>query len=133
MTKSTDQTAVDGRARFSRDEEEPQRTEEILDEFEAERPGRKLEGFPARLVAVLAAGLSLFAIFWVFQPLAAQVYRPAFLTVALLLTFIVFGRRKQPSARRLDRRRARGRRHRLRGRDLRRARPPRGAARRRST
>ena len=45
---------------------------------------------------MLAAGLSLFAIFWVFQPLAAQVYRPAFLTVALLLTFIVFGRRKQP-------------------------------------
>ena len=72
--------------------------EHLLDEFEAERPGRKLEGFPARLVAVLAAGLSLFAIFWVFQPLAAQVYRPAFLTVALLLTFIVFGRRKQPSA-----------------------------------
>ena len=71
-------------------------TDEILDEFEAERPGRKLEGFPARLVAVLGAGLSLFAIFWVFEPLAAQVYRPAFLAIALVLTFIVFGRTKDP-------------------------------------
>ena len=33
---------------------------------------------------MLGAGLSLFAIFWVFQPLAPQVYRPAFLAVALL-------------------------------------------------
>ena len=98
MTKSTDESTAEPRPRFSRDEEEPQRTEEILNEFEAERPGRKLEGFPARLVAVLGAGLSLFAISWVFWPLAAQIYRPAFLTVALLLTFVVFGRRKQPSA-----------------------------------
>ena len=75
-----------------------EKTQDVLDEFEAERPGRKLEGFPARLVAVLGAGLALFAVFWVFQPLAPQLYRPAFLTVALLLTFIVFGRTKQPSA-----------------------------------
>ena len=47
---------------------------------------------PATVLAVLGAGLSLFAIYWVFQPLAAQVYRPAFLAVALLLTFMVFGR-----------------------------------------
>jgi TRAP transporter 4TM/12TM fusion protein len=97
MTDQTTETTP--RGRFERDDEPPQPTEEhLLDEFEAERPGRNLEGFPARLVAVLSAGLSLFAIFWVFEPLAAQVYRPAFLTVALLLTFIVFGRRKQPSA-----------------------------------
>ena len=42
------------------------------------------------LFNVLAAGLSLFAIYWVFLPLSAQVYRPAFLAVALLLTFMVF-------------------------------------------
>lgn len=75
-----------------------EKTDQVLDEFEAERPGRKLEGFPARLVAVLGAGLSLFAVFWVFEPLAAQVYRPAFLALALLLTFVVFGRAKQPTA-----------------------------------
>ena len=75
----------------------PETTDHLLDEFEAERPGRDLEGFPAKLVAVLGAGLALFAILWVFRPLAPQVYRPAFLTVALLLTFIVFGRTKRPS------------------------------------
>jgi TRAP transporter 4TM/12TM fusion protein len=74
------------------------KTEDILGEFEAERPGRKLDGFPSRLVAVLGAGLSLFAIYWVFVPLAAQVYRPAFLAVALVLTFIAFGRTKDPRA-----------------------------------
>jgi TRAP transporter 4TM/12TM fusion protein len=72
------------------------KTEDVLEEFEAERPGRKLDGFPGQLVAVLGAGLSLFAIYWVFVPLAAQVYRPAFLAVALVLTFIAFGRTKDP-------------------------------------
>ena len=76
----------------------PESSQHLLDEFEAERPGRDLTGFPARLVAVLGAGLALFAIFWVFVPLAPQVYRPAFLTVALLLTFVLFGRVKQPTA-----------------------------------
>ena len=42
------------------------KTEDVLEEFEAERPGRKLEGFPGKLVAVLGAGLSVFAISWVF-------------------------------------------------------------------
>ena len=83
-------------------------------------------------VAVLGAGLSLFAVFWVFQPLAPQVYRPAFLAVALLLTFIVFGHRKDPQP--VDWivalvGRDRGR---LRG-DHARPRAPRRAARRRST
>ena len=73
-------------------------TKTLLEEYEPERPGRKLEGFPARLVRVLGAGLALFAIFWVFWPLAPQVYRPAFLAVALVLTFVAFGRAKQPTA-----------------------------------
>jgi TRAP transporter 4TM/12TM fusion protein len=73
-------------------------TDEVLNEFEAERPGRNLEGWTGRLVAGLGAGLSIFAIYWVFQPLAAQVYRPAFLAVALFLTAIVFGRREKPSS-----------------------------------
>ena len=69
---------------------EPRTEERLLDEFEAERPGRKLHGAPDVVVSVLAAGLSLFAIYWVFEPLAAQEYRPTFLAVALLLTFLVF-------------------------------------------
>src|ERR1700741_4929190 len=70
---------------------EPPTEEQLLDEFEAERPGRKLTGFPGTGVGVLGAGLTLFAVYWVLNPMPAQVYRPAFLAVALLLTFLVFG------------------------------------------
>ena len=69
---------------------DPRTDEHLVDEFEGERPGRKLHGAPAIVLAVLGAALSLFAIYWVFRPLAAQVYRPAFLAVALLLTFMAF-------------------------------------------
>ena len=43
-----------------------------------------------RVVAVLCAGLSLFAVFWVLHPIAAERYRSIFLAVVLLLTFLVF-------------------------------------------
>jgi len=79
----------DGR-RFGRGELEPHTEEHLLDEFEGERPGRKLHGFPALVLSVLGGGLSLFAIYWVFEPMSAQQYRPIFLAVALLLTFMVF-------------------------------------------
>jgi TRAP transporter 4TM/12TM fusion protein len=69
---------------------EPPTEDQLLEEFEAERPGRKLTGFAALVVSVLCAGLTLFAVFWVFNPIAAQQYRPTFLAVALLLTFLVF-------------------------------------------
>jgi len=69
---------------------EPHTEEHLLDEFEGERPGRKLHGAPAAVLAVLGAALSLFAIYWVFEPMSAQQYRPIFLAVALLLTFMVF-------------------------------------------
>ena len=42
------------------------------------------------MLSVLGGVLSLFAIYWVFQPMSAQQYRPIFLSVALLLTFMVF-------------------------------------------
>jgi TRAP transporter 4TM/12TM fusion protein len=69
---------------------DPPTEERLLEEFEAERPGRKLSGFSANFVNVLAAGLSLFAVYWVLHPITAQQYRPAFLAVVLLLTFLVF-------------------------------------------
>jgi TRAP transporter 4TM/12TM fusion protein len=69
---------------------EPKTEERLLDEFEAERPGRRLTGVASTVVDVLCAGLVLFAVYWVFNPITAQVYRPAFLAVALLLTFLVF-------------------------------------------
>jgi TRAP-type uncharacterized transport system fused permease subunit len=79
-----------GGRRFGRGELEPHTEEHLLDEFEGERPGRKLHGFPAMVLSVLGGALSLFAIYWVFQPMSAQQYRPIFLAVALLLTFMVF-------------------------------------------
>jgi TRAP transporter 4TM/12TM fusion protein len=69
---------------------DPKTEEQLLEEFESERPGRRLHGFAATLVDVLCAGLVLFAVYWVFNPIPAQQYRPAFLAVVLLLTFLVF-------------------------------------------
>ena len=69
----------------------PLADDDLLEEFEAERPGRKLTGFAGIVVAIVGAGLSLFAIAWVVNPLEAGVYRPTFLAVALFLTFLVFG------------------------------------------
>ena len=69
----------------------------LLEEYESEKPGRKLTGAAATVVAVLGAGLSLFAVYWVIHPISAQLYRPAFLAVALLLTFLVFGPRERPT------------------------------------
>jgi TRAP transporter 4TM/12TM fusion protein len=92
---ASERAAAAGGGRFDRGELEPHTEEHLLEEFEGERPGRRLHGFPATVLSVLAGGLSLFAIYWVFNPIAAQVYRPAFLAVALLLTFMVFGARER--------------------------------------
>ena len=62
----------------------------IVAEFEAERPARTLSGGPLVVVqalGVLLAGLSLW---WVFRPLAAQLYLPLFLGIALAMTFLVY-------------------------------------------
>ncbi len=74
----------------ARDALEPPTEEQLLEEFESERPGRHLTGFAATFVSVVGAGLTLFAVYWVLNPMSAQVYRPTFLAVSLLLTFLVF-------------------------------------------
>jgi TRAP transporter 4TM/12TM fusion protein len=76
---------------------DPKTEERLLEEYEAERPGRKLTGVAAVVVNVLCAGLVLFAIYWVVNPISAQQYRPTFLAVVLLLTFLVFRASGQPS------------------------------------
>src|SRR5262245_8872751 len=84
---------------------DPRTEERLLEEFEPERPGRKLRGVASTVVNVLGAGLVLFAIYWVFNPISAQEYRPAFLAVALPLTFLVFrahGRSEEESPSALD-------------------------------
>jgi TRAP transporter 4TM/12TM fusion protein len=57
-----------------------------------EAPVRRLSGIPAALAAPLAAGLSLYALYWVLFLVQPQVYRVSFLLIALVLTFLLFPR-----------------------------------------
>ncbi len=62
----------------------------LRDDPDAEVPTRQLTGFPARLVTVLAAGLSLYALYWVIGIVQPQVYRVSFLLITLVLTFVLY-------------------------------------------
>jgi TRAP transporter 4TM/12TM fusion protein len=62
----------------------------ILAEYESEKPARRLMGWPLRIVQGIAIALSLFSLWWVFNPVPAQVYLPLFLGAALALTFLVY-------------------------------------------
>ena len=46
--------------------------EQLAEEYEAEKPGRRLSGVPALIVNVACAGLSVYAIYWVLNPVPAQ-------------------------------------------------------------
>ena len=72
---------------------------ELLEEFESEAPTRKLEGRTRWLVSALAAGLSLYAIYWVLAIVPAQIYRVSFLMVVLPLTFLVYAATRAQRAR----------------------------------
>jgi TRAP transporter 4TM/12TM fusion protein len=64
--------------------------EELSEELEAERPGRRLAGLPGFIVASAGVGLSGYAIYWVLNPVTAQFYRTSFLAIVLALTFLVY-------------------------------------------
>ncbi|TFV74452.1 TRAP transporter fused permease subunit [Blastococcus sp. CT_GayMR19] len=64
--------------------------EALLAEFEAEKPARVLSGIPYMITAVFGIGLSLYALYWVFNPMPRQVYLPSFLSVGLFLTFLTY-------------------------------------------
>src|SRR5687768_7980813 len=49
-----------------------------------------LQGSTARLASLLAAGLSLYALYWVIDVVPPQFYRTSFLLVALVLTFLCY-------------------------------------------
>ncbi len=68
----------------------PADPEALIAELESEKPQRKLSGLPEKLVMVAAAALSLYALYWVLNPVPAQIYRMSFLAVALALTFLVY-------------------------------------------
>jgi TRAP transporter 4TM/12TM fusion protein len=72
-------------------------TEELTEEFESERPGRRLAGIPAFIVSAAGVGLSCYALWWVLNPISAQEYRTTFLAVVLAMTFLVYrGWNKRP-------------------------------------
>ena len=57
---------------------------------------RQIAGFAGTFTSVLAAGLSLYALYWVLFVVQPQVYRVSFLMVALVLTFLLVpGRRRR--------------------------------------
>jgi TRAP transporter 4TM/12TM fusion protein len=72
------------------DGDQPFDEEALLAEYESEKPARRLSGFPLLAVQAIGVGLSLFALYWVFNPMATQFYLPAFLMVSLPMTFLVY-------------------------------------------
>lgn len=64
--------------------------EELITEYESERPARTLSGPLKRAVAVVAAGLSLYVLYRVFVVDNGQHNRMIFLAVVLPLTFLVY-------------------------------------------
>ena len=72
--------------------------EALIAEYEAEKPARTLSGRSLLAIQAIAVALSLFALYRTFTPMPAQLYRPLFLAVALVLTFLLYrgwGRRRQ--------------------------------------
>ena len=62
----------------------------VIEQFEQESPTRRLEGAAGRIAALLALALALYALYWVVAIVAPQVYRPSFLLLALVLTFLLY-------------------------------------------
>jgi TRAP transporter 4TM/12TM fusion protein len=70
---------------------------QLLERFEPESPTRRLAGAPGRIAAALAALLSAYALFWVVAIVPPQLYRPSFLLLALVLTFLLYPARRGTS------------------------------------
>src|SRR5215212_11072501 len=57
-----------------------------------EAPARRLDGLPGRVAAVLSIALSIYALYWVLFVVQPQIYRPSFLLISLVLSFLLFPR-----------------------------------------
>lgn len=69
--------------------------ESLIAEFDAERPARNLSGVIARIVTIVALGLSLYVLYQTFRPGPVLPYRMAFLAVVLPLTFVCYKARRR--------------------------------------
>jgi TRAP transporter 4TM/12TM fusion protein len=70
-----------------------------VEDYEQERPARRLTGLPKHLVWTAAALLSAYALLVVFRPAAVLQYRMTFLAVALPLTFLAYRSGLRPPSR----------------------------------
>jgi len=86
--------AADGRGTEPTEALSDARVADLGEEFETEAPTRTLTGPVSWLVAALAAGLSLYALYWVVGIVEPQIYRTSFLLVALVLTFLLYPARR---------------------------------------
>ncbi|MCL6646706.1 MAG: TRAP transporter fused permease subunit [Chloroflexi bacterium] len=68
----------------------PEQAAAIREEYESEAPTRTLKGWAARLASLGAVALSLYALYWVVAIVPAQVYRPTFLALTLVLAFLLY-------------------------------------------
>jgi TRAP transporter 4TM/12TM fusion protein len=72
----------------------PDKLEELIEEFEAESPMRKFIGFWRILTGVLAACLSIYALYWTQYSITTHIYRAVFLMIVLTLTFLYYPMRR---------------------------------------
>jgi len=74
-----------------------EKVEQLIEEFENEAATRKLSGAWAWIAGIVAAALSIYALYWTQAIITTQVYRATFLMLVLALTFFYF--RAQSGAR----------------------------------
>lgn len=68
--------------------------DDLLARFDPEAPAPAGSGLTGRVATLLAAGLSLYALYWVVAVLPAQQYRFRFLLWSLVLTFLLYPLRR---------------------------------------
>jgi TRAP transporter 4TM/12TM fusion protein len=70
---------------------------------DTETPQRRLSGWPGRIATGLAFALAAYALYWVVGIIAPQIYRPTFLLISLVITFLTYpGRAGQHRVSALD-------------------------------
>ncbi|HEX6291971.1 MAG TPA: TRAP transporter fused permease subunit [Herpetosiphonaceae bacterium] len=88
MTKVYDPAASDPADVIEPISEE--KVSQIIEEFESESQTRQIGGAWRVLAGILAAGLSVYALYWTQFNITTQVYRASFLMLALVLSFIFY-------------------------------------------
>ena len=78
---------------------------ELIEEFESESPVRRLSKYPAVVVGALCFAVTWYALYWTQFSISPQVYRAAFLLLALCTTFLLYPqidtRKSAPSPKRM--------------------------------